>query len=302
MSIPTVFSTANCQNSPSGPLGGGGMARFCQTYPEHPLLEDYCWINTQENYNTWQLGCVNDKQGIFVDNNNNTVLLEHKLGYYPHIDEAIEFPIDSHDNYYVLPAPHYEAPYPLVLTESNCINTHVQAVFMCPIRPDWSQYETTAPPGTCVVIDDASLQQFGYGCVNSAHGTFINPIDGSITTPEIPNDFTGTAPPYSFVPRPTGVSPTGDFWTESSYLATHTEDSADSNSYSNSYEVVSTASDSQDTYTQSYSDSYGWSDNNGITSTDNLDSSSSAPTELPSSFETTSSSFSSNTCTTRCMT
>ncbi|KAJ1724726.1 hypothetical protein LPJ53_001009 [Coemansia erecta] len=147
-----------------------------------------------------------------------------------HIDEAIEFPVDSHDNYYVLPAPHYEAPYPLILTESNCINTHTQVVFFCPMRPYWSQLETVAPSGACVVIDDASLQAFAKGCVDSAHGSFINPIDGSTTTPEVPGDFTGTAPPYSFVPPPTDISTTGDFWTESEYLATHTDEIAETSS------------------------------------------------------------------------
>ncbi|KAJ2777125.1 hypothetical protein GGI15_004611 [Coemansia interrupta] len=268
MSIPTIFSTANCQNSPNGSLGGGGMARFCRTFSEHTVFHDHCWIDTQEDYNEWQIGCVNYQWGVFVDNNNNTVAVEHKPGYNSYLPEAIEFPVGSHDNHYVLPAPHYNPPYPVFITQENCINTPTSFVHCCRGRPEWSNIETVAPNGTCVIMDDIGLDYFASCCVdvNKAHGTFINPLDGSTTTPEIPNTYTGLAPPYS---KPTyGTSTTGDFWTESEYLATHTEEPYTSDS--SSYEPVCTP------YVYNESTSWGTcisdEDNEDGDSTDGLDS------------------------------
>ncbi|KAJ2377938.1 hypothetical protein IW150_001097 [Coemansia sp. RSA 2607] len=268
MSIPTIFSTANCQNSSYWSLGGGAMVSFCQTYKQHVGVYDYCWINTQEDYNTWQLGCVNSFKGTFVDENNNTVTVERKPGYDSYLKNPIEFPVGSHDNYYVLPAPHYDPPYPIFITQENCINTPTSFVHCCRGRPTWSTIETVAPNGTCAVIDDEGLEYFASCCVDKAQGTYINPLDGSTTTPEIPNTFTGLAPPYSEDTREPNTSMTGDFWTESEYLATHTDEPYPTYTYS--YERSCPA--------YAYNESSSWDtcipdeDNEEDDSTDGLDS------------------------------
>ncbi|KAJ1719751.1 hypothetical protein LPJ53_005530, partial [Coemansia erecta] len=125
MSIPTTFTNANCQTQIPGELNGGGMLQFCRTFKAGMPAADVCEINTQEDYDEYQLGCVNGRHGTFIDNNNNTVKLEFTQDYIPVLDAAIEFPI---------------------------------------------------------------VDSFGKCCVSSLHGTYVNPLDGSVTTPDTTND------------------------------------------------------------------------------------------------------------------
>ncbi|KAJ2628233.1 hypothetical protein H4R22_003999 [Coemansia sp. RSA 1290] len=142
---------------------------------------DVCEIRNQEDYNEFQMGCVNIVHSKFIDNNNNTVWLELKSGYMPHLDEPVEFPIGSHDNYYFVPAPHYEPPYPLFVDKETCDTIH-DFMLCCGARPFWSIEETIPPEGKCVMIDDTHLENFGRCCVESLYGTYTNPLNGTVTT------------------------------------------------------------------------------------------------------------------------
>ncbi|CAN6675094.1 hypothetical protein TRVA0_087S00166 [Trichomonascus vanleenenianus] len=202
MSIPTVFSAnGNCKDSPNGSLGGGGMARFCSNF--NPRYDDICEIKTQEDYNEFQLGCVNYQWGTFVDNNNNTVFLEKKEGYAPFIEKAIEFPIGSHNNYFFLPAPEYEPPYPLYIGKENCLKPQ-EDLIECSwgVRPEWAVIEYPVPKGYAFVTDEQGIYNFADCCVNTVHGTFVNTFNISITV--------HTSPP----PPPPYVTPGyTDTWT-----------------------------------------------------------------------------------------
>ncbi|KAJ1956270.1 hypothetical protein EC988_001440 [Linderina pennispora] len=102
MSIPTTFHNSNCQ-SPYN-LGGGGMLQFCKTFnPATRPPSDYCEIFTQDDYNMYQLGCINGRAGTFVDNNNNTVAIERPAGMVVSIDSAVEFVVGSRDQYVFIP-------------------------------------------------------------------------------------------------------------------------------------------------------------------------------------------------------
>ncbi|KAJ2364478.1 hypothetical protein IW150_006464, partial [Coemansia sp. RSA 2607] len=190
MSIPTIFTNANCQTQIPGELNGGGMLQFCRTFKAGMPGVDVCEINTQEDYNEYQLGCVNGRHGTFIDNNNNTVKLEFNQNYIPVLDAAIEFPIGSHNNLHTLSPPQqgYVEPYPIFVTQDNCRDSRTTFTMCCPARPAWSIEETVPKPGECVLIDDSALGSFGKCCVSSLHGTYVNPIDGSVTKPETTND------------------------------------------------------------------------------------------------------------------
>ncbi|KAJ2566837.1 hypothetical protein GGH12_000613 [Coemansia sp. RSA 1822] len=114
MSIPTVFTNANCITGIEGELNGGGMLRFCRSYDPNVFQpHDVCVINTQEDYNEYQLGCVGIMHAKFVDNNNNTVWVESTPEYAGSFNKPVEFPIGSHDNMHFVPISRYEPPYPI---------------------------------------------------------------------------------------------------------------------------------------------------------------------------------------------
>ncbi|CAN6674192.1 hypothetical protein TRVA0_050S00870 [Trichomonascus vanleenenianus] len=175
MSIPTVFTNSNCITDVN--LSGGGMAQFCVQFNARNV--DQCQITSQEDYDEYQLGCVNYRNGKFVDNNNNTVWLQSKPGYAPVLQSAIEFPVGSHNNLYFVPAPDYVPPYPLFAGPENCLNAQGEADWCCTARPEWSILETVPPAGHCVIMDAASLQSFAQCCTESLGGTFVSPYNGT---------------------------------------------------------------------------------------------------------------------------
>ncbi|KAJ1927311.1 hypothetical protein EC988_010242, partial [Linderina pennispora] len=56
-----------------------------------------------DDYNTYQIGCINYRGGTFIDNNNNTVAIERPPGMVVGIDAPVEFPVGSHNNYVFIP-------------------------------------------------------------------------------------------------------------------------------------------------------------------------------------------------------
>ncbi|KAJ2352391.1 hypothetical protein GGF43_003764 [Coemansia sp. RSA 2618] len=210
MSIPTIFTNVNCPGANSG----GGMLRFCRSYnPNIPQPHDMCWINDQEDYNEYQMGCVSTMHNKFIDNNNNTVWVELKPGYVGSLDKPVEFPIGSHDNYYFVPAPHYEPPYPVFVGEENCDTIHYFAM-CCTARPAWSIIETEPPKGKCVIMDDVARQSFANCCVKSMYGTYVDPINGTTIFPT-GDDPATQFPSGSTVTHDTDASSSDPTWTGS---------------------------------------------------------------------------------------
>ncbi|KAJ1857970.1 hypothetical protein GGH12_000614 [Coemansia sp. RSA 1822] len=222
MSIPTVFTNANCITSIPGQLDGGGMLRFCRSYDPNVIqFPDECVIETQEDYNEYQLGCVGNFHGKFVDNNNNTVWIESKPGYVGWLKEPVEFPIGSHDNMHFVPVSRYEPPYPIFVSKENCDSRH-NFIFCCPTRPAWSFEETPAVEGKCVLINDEYRQQFGDCCVNFIYGTYVDPIDGTTVTA------TGVDPKSE---QPTDANTSHSTDSDSSSANPTQEPTGDGNSY-----------------------------------------------------------------------
>ncbi|KAJ2125534.1 hypothetical protein IW147_000886 [Coemansia sp. RSA 720] len=179
MSIPSVFTIANCVTRFTGELSNGEMLKFCRSYdPDVSQSHDECVINDQEDYNMFQRGCVNIVLGKFVDNNNNMVWIESKAGQIGWIEDPIEFPIGSHDNVHYVPVPHYEPPYPIIVGKENCVSQH-NVTQCCPIRPGWTYQETPDIEGKCVLTNDELRQQFVDCCVNDISGTYVDPMGDS---------------------------------------------------------------------------------------------------------------------------
>ncbi|KAJ2666810.1 hypothetical protein IW148_000535 [Coemansia sp. RSA 1199] len=179
MSIPSVFTIANCVTRFTGELSNGEMLKFCRSYdPDVSQSHDECVINNQEDYNMFQRGCVNMVFGKFVDNNNNMVWIESKAGQIGWIEDPIEFPIGSHDNVHYVPVPHYEPPYPIIVGKENCVSQH-NVTQCCPTRPGWTHQETPDIEGKCVLTNDELRQQFVDCCVNVISGTYVDPMSDS---------------------------------------------------------------------------------------------------------------------------
>ncbi|KAJ2725441.1 hypothetical protein GGI07_001320 [Coemansia sp. Benny D115] len=219
MSIPTIFTNANCQTATPGELNGGGMLRFCRTFKAGMPGMDVCSIESQEDYNMYQMGCVNGKHGTFIDNNNNTVILKLRPEYIPVLESPIEFPIGSHDNVHILDIPQYVEPYPIFVSHENCNVTFAPLSMCCPPRPAWSSAITIPPGDQCVIIDDGALEYFGKCCVSTLYSTYVNPLTGAKETPtgsnpatQLPTGSGGnggeTEVPESVLPDPdfTGMS------------------------------------------------------------------------------------------------
>ncbi|KAJ2340335.1 hypothetical protein GGF43_006437, partial [Coemansia sp. RSA 2618] len=200
MSIPTIFTNSNCITAREGELNGGGMLQFCRSYdPNVFQSHDMCRINTQEDYNEYQIGCVNYKHGKFVDNNNNTVMIELKPGAssIPYLDGPVEFPIGSHDNFHLVPGPHYDPPYPVFVSQDNCIGSRIPfeiCVDHLGSRPEWTIAETPEPEGKRVLWNDYIFNYFADCCPNKINGIFVNPLNGSITYPISPTPITSNDP------------------------------------------------------------------------------------------------------------
>ncbi|KAJ1857969.1 hypothetical protein GGF49_001330 [Coemansia sp. RSA 1853] len=222
MSIPTVFTNANCITGIEGELNGGGMLRFCRSYDPNVFQpHDVCVINTQEDYNEYQLGCVGIMHAKFVDNNNNTVWVESTPEYAGSFNKPVEFPIGSHDNMHFVPISRYEPPYPIFVSKENCDSRH-NFIFCCPTRPAWSFEETPPVEGKCVLIDEYFRQRFGDCCVNQIYGTYVDPIDGTTVTA------TGVDPATQL---PTGAGNSHSAESDNSSAKPTQEPTSDWNSY-----------------------------------------------------------------------
>ncbi|KAJ2125535.1 hypothetical protein IW147_000887 [Coemansia sp. RSA 720] len=182
MSIPTVFTNANCDTSIANETIGGAMPKFCQPFAsDNPRSIGACFIKDRDAYNEYQLDCVNRRHGKFVDNNNNTVWVESTSEYTGLLKKPVKFPIGSHDNMHFVPVSRYEPPYPIFVSKENCDSRHDFAQ-CCPVRPTWSFEEMPDPEGKCALIDDEYRQKFGECCVNFIYGTYVDPIDGTTVT------------------------------------------------------------------------------------------------------------------------
>lgn len=141
------------------------MVRFCRTYKPSIWPDDLCEINTQEDYDTYQMGCVNERHGIFIDNNNNTVELDRTYVSSVIIDKPVHFPIGSKNQYVLVKKYGYKPPYPLFVGSEDCFMLDSWKV-SCPVRASWTM-NTKVPEDKCLLADDTDAQQFKDHCAKA---------------------------------------------------------------------------------------------------------------------------------------